>query len=285
MSAIDQTTLSSARSAERELPALPEPPGWVRLLTDSRTVGIISVGLFLFAWEMANQLGYIDPLFLSAPGPILKRGWKLLKSGTLWKHLLVSGQEFSLGYLIGVVLGIPLGVAAGWYRIIGDALNPFVSALNATPRVVFVPLLIMWFGIGVGSKIAMVALMTFFPIMANTVVAMRTLDPLLVEASRSFGARDRDIFLTIALPASVPYIMTGLRLAVALGFIGVVVGELFASSHGLGHLITVAGANFRSDEVFFGVVLISSIGIGVDALLRRIESTFDRWRTHQAKGT
>jgi len=278
--------------------------------------GTVAVIIFLLFWEgvgtkwtyfgwqlpFAAALPQINPMFTSAPSRILVAAdklffnpgigaffaaltagnlagaWDVLSKGSIYKDIWVSFQEFALGYALSVLFGIPLGMLTGWYRRLNYVLEPFVSALYATPRVALLPLFIIWFGIGINSKIAVVFAGAIFPILVSTFSGMRTLDANLLKCARSFGANDWQIFRTIALPGSIPFIITGLRLAVGRALIGVVVGELYAATAGVGYLITVAGATFQTDKVFVGVMIICFSGLGMMELLKYLERRFEPWR-------
>jgi ABC-type nitrate/sulfonate/bicarbonate transport system permease component len=279
-------------------------------------LGAVAVIIFLTFWEgvgtkwtyfgwqppFAAALPQINPMFTSAPSRIflaadrlffdgglgavtsalaagnLSGAWTAIAKGSIWKDIWVSFQEFALGYLLAVTLGIPLGILTGWYRRLNYVAEPFVSALYATPRVALLPLFIIWFGIGINSKIAVVFAGAIFPVLISTFSGMRTLDANLLKCARSFGANDWQIFRTIALPGSIPFIITGLRLGIGRALIGVVVGELYAATAGVGYLITVAGATFQTDKVFVGVMIICFSGMGMKELLKQVEHHFEPWR-------
>ncbi len=241
-------------------------------------LGTLSVVVALAAWEAAGRLRLVDPLFISAPSRIVAAGIELFASGGLWNDLRVSGIEFLAGFALSVLVGIPLGLVMGWYRRVAYVLDPFVNAFYATPRVALLPLVVIWVGIGIWSKIAIVFLGAVFPVLLSTYSGVRTTDARLLRAARSFGADDLQIFRTLILPGSVPFIVTGLRLGVGRALIGVVVGELYAATAGIGFLISVAGNSFQTDKVFVGVLLIALVGIVSMELLGRLERRFERWR-------
>src|SRR5438445_12956258 len=192
--------------------------------------------------------------------------------------MAVSGQELMTGYLAAVVLGIVLGLLVGWYKRLRYALDPFITFLYATPRIVLLPRFIIWFGIGVESKIAVVFLGAIFAILINTAAGVRNLDANLIKVARSFGAADLQLFRTIALPGSVPFVLTGLRLGIGHALVGVVVGELVAAQHGIGRLMALAGSTFQSDKVFAGLIIIASAGMLTTLLLQRLERRYEAWR-------
>jgi NitT/TauT family transport system permease protein len=250
---------------------------WIR--DHERTLlGTTAVLVFLAVWERAGTTGAVSPLFISAPSRIWTAFLLLAKSGELGKDVLVSGQEFLFGFGLAILVGIPLGVLMGWYRRLDALLDPFVNAFNATPRIALLPLLIIWLGIGVNSKIAIVFIGALFAILISTITGIHSLDEVLIRASRSFGASDIQMFRTVALPGSVPFILSGIRLGLGHALVGVVVGELYGSTAGIGYLISLSSNNFQTDKVFVGVAIVAGAGILFTILLRRIESHYEAWR-------
>lgn len=242
-------------------------------------LGLISISIFLTAWELAVDIfKLIDPLFISSPWLVFKAGIELIVTGEIWMNLRVSASEFLVGFFLAVVVGIPIGILIGWYETINSLLNPFISALYATPRVAFLPLIVIWLGIGIWSKVAVIFLGAVLPIIVNTAVGIETTDKALLKAARSFGANDAQIFKTIALPGAIPVILTGIRLGLGRALLGVVVGELYAANAGIGYLITVAGATFQTSKVLFSVFIITGAGIIFIEMSRYFEKKFDKWR-------
>jgi len=241
-------------------------------------LGSVAVILFLAMWEWAGTSGAINPLFTSAPSRIFNAFSRLASDGTLGKDIVVSGLEFVYGFGLSIIVGIPFGILMGWYRPLNAILDPFVNFFYATPRVALLPLMIIWLGIGINSKIAVVYLGAIFAILINTITGMNALDASLIKAARSFGATDMQIFKTIAIPGSVPFILGGIRLGLGHALIGVVVGELYAATAGVGYLIAVAGNTFQTDKVFVGVIIIAAAGMFITTVFKRLENHFDAWR-------
>jgi ABC-type nitrate/sulfonate/bicarbonate transport system permease component len=241
-------------------------------------LGTISMLVFLAFWEAAVAFGWVNPLFTSSPSRIVRTAIDLFADGSIWTDIQVSGLEFLIGYGAAVVIGVPLGILMGWYSRLDAVLDPFVSALYATPRIALLPLVMIWFGIGIMSKVAIVFLGAIFPILVNTITGVRTVNADFVKVARSFGSSDRQMFLTVALPSSVPLLLTGLRLGIGHALIGIVVGEMYGATHGLGFLIATAGARFQTDKVMVGIIIIAAAGVAMTELLRLIERRFERWR-------
>jgi NitT/TauT family transport system permease protein len=256
---------------------IPGRPGRARRY-EPALIGVGSVLLFLVIWQAVASARLVPPLFLPGPLDIGDAFVALFAQGQIWNDIWVSGQELVYGYGLAVLIALPLGLLMGWYRRLNYALDPFISFFYCTPRVALLPLLILWLGIGIWSKIAVVFLGSFFPIAINTIAGVRNLDAGLIKTSRSFGASDAQIFRTLALPGSVPFILAGLRLGVGHALIGVVVGELVAAQAGVGLMMARAGATFQTAKVFAGLIIVASTGIVITALLQRIERRFQAWK-------
>jgi ABC-type nitrate/sulfonate/bicarbonate transport system permease component len=246
---------------------------------EKKILGTVSVVLFLAVWELVgNVYQWINPLFMSAPSLILRAAIELFRSGEIWNDLYVSGVEFFWGFILSVVVGIPFGIAVGWYKRAAYIFDPFVNAMNATPRVALLPLIIIWLGIGILSKVGIIFLGSVFPLMINTRDGVKTTPVNLLNAAKSFGASQWQIFGSVVLPSTLPFILTGLRLAVGRALIGVFVGELYAATAGIGFMVTVAGATFQTDKVFVGILIFIIVGLVGTNALDRVERRFDKWR-------
>jgi len=246
---------------------------------EKKILGSTAVILFLVVWELVgNVLQLINPMFMSAPSLIGKAAYQLFASGEIFNDLYISGIEFAWGYILSIVVAIPFGIAIGWYKKFAYVCDPFVNAMNATPRVALLPLVIIWLGIGILSKVGIIFLGAVFPLLINTRDGVKTTPANLLTAARSFGASEWQIFKSVVLPSTVPFILTGLRLAVGRALIGVMVGELYAATAGIGFMITVAGATFQTDKVFVGVLIFAISGMVLTDLIDRYEARFDKWR-------
>lgn len=233
---------------------------------------------FLVLWEWVTASGRIPALFISSPSRIVLAGSRMFQSGAIWLHLRVNLTEFGLGFGLAIAVGVPLGIAVGWYRWAFAATNPFISGLNATPREALMPLIVIWLGTAIWSKVALVFLGAVFPILFNMMTAMHTTDAPLLKVARSFGARDGQVFRTIALPSAIPFLISGLRIGAGRGLVGIVLGELYAANAGIGYLIAVYGSTFQTDKLFVAVMFITAMGITLDVLLRSLERRFEAWR-------
>jgi ABC-type nitrate/sulfonate/bicarbonate transport system permease component len=249
------------------------------LIQEKKILGAAAVIVFLTAWELCgNTLQLINPMFMSAPSLVFKAAYQMFASGEIFNDLYVSGIEFVVGYILSIVVAIPFGIAIGWYKRFAYVCDPFVNAMNATPRIALLPLVIIWLGIGILSKVGIIFLGAVFPLLINTRDGVKTTPHNLLTAAKSFGASEWQIFKSVVLPSTLPFILTGLRLAVGRALIGVMVGELYAATAGIGFMITVAGATFQTDKVFVGVLIFAISGMTLTAVIDHYEHRFDKWR-------
>ena len=228
-------------------------------------------------WELIGRFVVKNALFLATPSQTALALGKLWSEGALQHHSWVSTQEFLLGFALAVALGIPVGLVTASWRRPAAMLNPWISGLYATPIIALAPLFILWFGIGIWSKVAVVASLVLFPVIINTDAGVRNADRQLIEAVRSFGATKLQLFTKVSLPAALPFILAGLRLGVGRGLIGVVVGELFGARAGLGFMITQAAEVFNMPQLFAGVVVLAAAGIVLTAAFQALERHLVPW--------
>src|SRR3989337_2244173 len=246
---------------------------------EKKILGGVAVVIFLTIWELVgNTFQLINPMFMSAPSLIYKAAVGLFTSGEIYNDLYVSGVEFAWGLFLSIIFGIPFGIGCGWYRRMAYIFDPFINAMNATPRVALLPLVIIWLGIGILSKVGIIFLGAVFPILINARDGVKTTPHNLLNAAKSFGASEWQIFKSVVLPSTLPFIITGLRLGVGRALIGVMVGELYAATAGIGFMITVAGATFQTDKVFVGILVFAITGVVCMEILTRLETRFDKWR-------
>ncbi len=242
------------------------------------TLGAVFLVVLFVAWELVTALGIEPPIILPSPGSVVEAFRTLFSSSEIWADFAASGEVLLYGLALAASVGIAAGLAIGWYPRLGYFFDPFISFLYAVPRVALGPLLVVWLGIGLSSKVALVFLISVFPVLVNTSSGVRSLDPHLVRVARCFGASDLKIFRTIALPGSVPFILGGLRLAVGQSLIGVFVAELLGAQHGVGAMIENAGQQFQTDIVFAGLLIFAATGMLLTAIVRWLERRFDAWR-------
>jgi NitT/TauT family transport system permease protein len=246
---------------------------------EKKILGAASVVVFLVIWELAGNIWQlINPMFMSAPSLIFRAAVQMFSSGEIYNDLYISGIELFWGYFLSAAVAVPFGIMVGWYKRASYIFDPFINAMNATPRVALLPLVIIWLGIGILSKVGIIFLGAVFPILINARDGVKTTPYNLLVAARSFGASEWLIFKTVVLPSTIPFILSGLRLGLGRAIVGVMVGELYAATAGIGFMITVAGATFQTDKVFVGVLIFALTGMLGMELLTRVEKRFDTWR-------
>jgi NitT/TauT family transport system permease protein len=252
----------------------------VRIYLEHERVAIAGGSLLavLLVWEAFGASGLVDPLFISSPTWVARAAWLLSYDRDFWTDLQVSATEFILGYAAALAVAVPLGLAVGLSKRLQYLIGPFVDTLNAVPRVTLLPLIIIWFGIGIWSKIVVVFLGAVIPVLINTQSGVKTSEARFIRVARSFSASKLKIFSSIILPGTLPFIFTGAKYGAGRALLGVVVGELYASTAGLGHLIADAGNTFQTDVVFVGALLFMAAGLITVALLDALERRFERWR-------
>jgi NitT/TauT family transport system permease protein len=241
------------------------------------TIGSIAGGLVL--WELIGLYVVKNALFLATPSASIKAMGLMWAQGVLQNAMWVSGEEFVMGFVIAVVAGILIGLVCAASENVSLVLTPWISGFYASPIVALAPLLILWFGVGIWSKVAVVVSLVVFPMIINTETGIRHADPQLVEAARSFGATRAQIFALVALPCAAPFILAGLRLGVGRGLIGVVIGELAGARGGLGYLINNAGQTFNMPQMFASVIVLAVAGIVLTAAFGRLEAILVPWKT------
>jgi ABC-type nitrate/sulfonate/bicarbonate transport system permease component len=269
------TATRPSRATARRKPESARPGRRVR---EKYLYGVGAVIAVIAVWQLVATLRIKPAIILPGPTDVILAFRQLFASATIWADLATSGKELLYGLILGTVVGLPLGLLIGWYRRLSYAASPLINFLYATPRIALTPLLIIWLGIGETSKIAIVFLMAIFPIVISTASGVQNLDPAVVRVARCFGANDLAIFRTIALPGTVPFIISGLRLAVGQALIGVFVAELSGATHGVGMLMNNAGQQFQTSVVFAGLFIFAITGVVLTGLLRAVEQRFAAWR-------
>lgn len=245
---------------------------------DAALLGAIGLLAALACWESAARFNWVDPVLVSSPSMVVHALQDWSASGALWQDMAVSLLELVIAFSASAMVGIPLGVAMGWNRPTEYALSPFIWLLYSTPIVSFWPLFIIWLGIGMNSIIALAFLFSVVQIVINTMAGVKGIEPVLVRCARSFNARTSDLFFKFTLPAALLMIVAGLRLALGRALIGVIVGELFSSTAGLGFHISYYGAKLRFADVFASLFVIVLLGVGMTQTIRVVESRLTKWK-------
>ncbi len=255
-------------------------PGFARRHRNA-LLGGLAVVLFFAAWQAIFLVVPLDPLFMSKPSLIAVGYLDLLESGDLVHDLAVSAVPFSVGLFAAVAIGVPLGVVMGWRVRVGYALDPLLTVFYASPLVALAPLLVIFFGVGVSGKAIIVFSLAVFPFVFNACAGVRAVDRLLVDVVRSLGGGERDLYLKVLLPSVLPYVVAGARIAVGRALIGVLVGEFFAASEGIGYAISRFGDIFAIDRMFGCILTVMVIAVALTEGIRWAERAAFPWRVGQ----
>jgi len=240
----------------------------------------LSLGVFLSIWEFFGR--DINPVFGSYPSAILAAFWELTRSGELPAALAQSLQPFAVGYALAIAIGVPLGLVIGRFRTMEAALGIYVMAGYAMPLVALVPLLMLWLGLGFKVKAAVVLLMSVFPICINTWAGVAAVPKSLIDVGKSFVASDAVILRRIVLPATLPYIIVGIRLAVGRAVVAMVIAEFFTAISGLGAIIINSANNFDTAKMFVPVLVLVLLATGLNALIGAFEQRVAPWQAEIA---
>jgi NitT/TauT family transport system permease protein len=246
--------------------------------------GAVTFLLAAVAWEIAARYIVANPLFLSSLSEIAVRAETLWRDGELQTHIWVSFVEFAWGYGAAAVFGIAAGILLAEWRTLRQFSDPLISMLYATPIIALGPLFILWLGIGVISKIAIIFLSAVFPIIINTVAGLTTTERTLIDVARSLGATARQIYAKVRLPSSLPFVIAGLRMSVGRALVGVVIAELFGARAGLGFMIINSAQSFDTAAVFVGVLILAVAGVVSVELLKVLEMKLAPWRFNDSEG-
>jgi NitT/TauT family transport system permease protein len=240
--------------------------------------GVLGFAVVLGLWETVSRLGLVRQAVLSRPTAIIDAAITDATNGVIWPHLQASTIEYVAGFGVALAIGIPVGLAIGMFRRLNWLLDPWLSAIYATPTVAIVPLIIIILGIGLEAKIFVVFLEAIFVVVVSTMAGVHAADAVYHDVAESFRASGWTRFKTVTLPASVPYILTGARLGTGRALVGVVIAEFLASNGGIGFYIGLNGALLQSSRVYFGIILLGVLGMVLGEAVRAIERRFERWR-------
>ena len=235
------------------------------------------IGLLL-AWEIAGRLGYVDVRFFPVPSTIIAVMLRMLESGELIEHVLISLQRISLGFLLGGIPAILIGITMGISRPIRALVDPLITATYPIPKSAILPFILLIFGLGEMSKVVMVAIGVFFPVAINSTAGVLQINQIYLDVGKSFKASRWDTFRTIALPGALPFIMTGVKLGAGLALILIAVAEMVGAKSGIGYMIWSAWETFSVAKMYVGLFVIALIGFAVSFLLREVERWVIRWK-------
>ena len=246
---------------------------------NERTVlSVAGVVMFFGAWQIGSNVGVIDPYFFSSPTAIVAAGVREVQVPRFWNDVKISALELGVGSLAAVILAVPLGIAIGWYRRISYTFDPWMNFFNALPRVALVPLVVLWAGLGPEMKAVIVFLGGFFSIILPTVEGVRTVERSLLDVARSFRARERLIFTSLVIPGTLPFIASGMRVAVGRVLAGVIIAEFYAQTSGIGVMVARSAATQQPDRMLFGVLIFTLLGLLLTEVVGSVERYLQRWR-------
>ena len=237
---------------------------------------------FLGSWELAARYEWIDPFFYAMPSSIVGRLWDWLSEGTaegsLWVHLWTTMEESLLGFFSGAFFGIVVGIVLGRNKMASDVVSPFIKVLNSIPRVVLAPFFVMFFGLGLGSKVALAFVMVFFVVFANAFQGVREADRAMIANAQILGASPSQVTRAVVIPSAMTWIFASLHVSFGMAIIGAIVGEYVGAKHGIGLLIEVAKGSFDTAGMFAAIVLIVIFALSAEWVVTHIENMLLKWR-------
>jgi NitT/TauT family transport system permease protein len=242
-----------------------------------KLLSIISPFVVLALWELSVRLGFLDARFFPAPSTVVIVLYELLASGEIFEHLAITMQRITIGFLLGAIPGILLGMMMGWSKGVRAFLDPIVSALYPIPKLSLLPLFLVIFGLGESSKVVVIAIAGFFMVLITTSHGVMRIDPILVQAAQNYGARGWRLFYKVILPASLPSIFTGLRLALGICLIVIVAAEFVAANKGIGYLIWISWSTLTVGKMYAGLVVIAILGLLFSSGLERLSKVLMPW--------
>ena len=268
--------VSTQENAEDEVPRVSFAARHRDLL-----LGLAAVVLFFAAWQAIFLVVPFNKLFISKPDLIARGLLDLIRSGALFRDLAVSAVPFFYGLTAATVVGVTVGIVMGWRRRVGYALDPLMTVFYASPLVALSPLIVIFLGVGITAKTLIIFFLAVFPFIFNAYAGVRAVDPLLINVVRSLGGREIDLYLKVLLPSVLPYIVAGARIAVGRALIGVLVGEFFAASEGIGYAIARFGDLYALDKMFACILVIMVIAVAMTEGIRYAERTAFPWRVER----
>jgi sulfonate transport system permease protein len=261
----DDKARAERAAAERRLRR-----AWINL-----AIRLVSLATALLLWELAAW--HVDPVLFTSPSKVAVAGYKMVLSGELWTYLWPSLVVLGIGFSLAVVAGIGIGLLLARFWVLDIALNVYITFLYSIPSVALVPLIVLWAGFETTAKVIILFLFAFFPMVINTYQGVKSVDPKLLEVGRAFRCSEGQLWANIVLPASLPFIVTGLRLALGRGLIGMVLADLYTAISGIGYLIVRTASTYQVDKMFVPIVTLGLLGVTLTALLRVAEKYVAPW--------
>ena len=256
--------------AERVAAARRRHRQWVNL-----AIRVVSLAIALTLWEVAAW--NVDPVLFTSPTKVAVAAYKMVLSGELWTYLWPSLVVLGIGFALAVVFGIAIGLMLARFWVLDVALTVYITFLYSIPSVALVPLIVLWAGFDTTAKVIILFMFAFFPMVINTYQGVKSVDPKLLEVGRAFRCSERQLWTNIVMPGALPFIVTGIRLAVGRGMIGMVLADLYTAISGIGYLIVRTASTFQVDKMFVPIVTLGLLGVTLTALLRVVEKRVAPW--------
>ena len=247
-----------------------------RVLIVALQIGFFA--LVMGGWEGLARAGWLDPFFFSMPSAIGARMADWIWTGYIWIHLATTLSEAMAAFAIGIVAGVVAGLALARVQLLASVFDPYIRVMNALPRVILAPILIIWFGLGMASKIALGVTLVFFVVFFNTFQGIREVDPVVLNNARMLQASDRQLMRHVYLPSAMAWIFSSLHTSIGFALVGAVVGEYIGAARGIGYVVAQAQGTFDTTGVFAGLILTSIVVLGIDLAIERLERYLLRWR-------
>jgi ABC-type nitrate/sulfonate/bicarbonate transport system permease component len=241
-------------------------------------ISVLAFIALIALWELVTATGLVSPIFLPSPMRVLRALWDLAVSGDLWRHMSASLVRIGYGWLIGTVFGIALGLIVGLFTVARSAGLPLVEAIYPIPKIALLPLLILWLGIGEGSKVATIALSVFFPTAIATFGGVDSVPRNLIRMAQSFNVPLRRIVSQVLIPGALPGILTGFRISIAAALLVLVAAEMIGAQYGIGAFLILTGNMMQTDRLMAGVVVVSLLGLAMSRIVSTVERRLLRWR-------
>jgi NitT/TauT family transport system permease protein len=242
-----------------------------------RLISLASPLLLLLLWEGVVRANWLDYRFFPPPSTVFVAMWEMIRSGELWQHLRISLWRVLAGFVVGALPAVALGLLMGWFRSLHAFFDPLIAAIYPVPKIALLPLFLIWFGLGETTKIVTVAVAVFFVVLITTVNGVRLVEPVLIEAAQSYGARGWRLFSKVILPATLPAIFTGLRLGLGIALLVIVGAEFVASNRGIGYLIWISWSTLAVQKMYVGLVVIALLGLLSTSGLERLRRWLMPW--------
>jgi NitT/TauT family transport system permease protein len=265
-----ETTTAARRRTRRRPGGLPSAA--------YKIISVLSVVICLGVWQLLASTGVIDQTLSSSPSDVWHALMTEISNGTLGDAILASAKLLGFGLLVSILIGVIGGIAIGWWRVLYAIFDPWIAMAYSTPLVATLPLIIVWFGVGFSSQVVIVVVVSVFPLLISVMTGTRQVDDNLLRMAKSFRASQFAVLRSLVLPSLVPYMVTGIRLTFGAGLIGVVLGEYFEGSGGIGGLVLNAGQELNSALVFVGIVVLAGVALTFTGLIRLVEKRISAWR-------